>query len=310
LLKRPTINDEESFLSGRAKHPIKREGDFVLLYVFDAFLMRERVNRLMEPHGFQVVGSDSLEEAVLQVLSMQPQIILVGDEARNAGIVESLQMLSKAGGKASIVVLSTDARRQALTVAAVAGASDYIVLPVDDDALGQRLLQVSVSPLGTGASSISSETPAVDFQRELDIYFKDLSAPPHGLGMMMAVLFRVGAKIDFNLEKEYQQQGNIYYQGILNHVVKRQTDKFFRYGNQAFLAVLPGATEVGCDLVNQRLTDLLEQMHKKGQLPESYRLATASVFVPEDGTTREDLLNHLTEKIRWAITRIVRPKNS
>jgi len=288
---------------------VKREGDFVLLYVFDAFLMRERITRLMEPHGFQVMGSDSLEEAVLQVVSMQPQVILVGDEARNTGIVESLQMLSKAVDKASVVVLSTDAKRQTLTVAAVAGASDYIVLPVDDAALGQRLLRITASLAGQGAPMGTIATPAVDFQRELDVYFKDLSAPPTGLGMMMVVLFRAGARIDADLEKEYQLQGNIYFQGILNHVVKRQTDKFFRYGNQAFLAVLPGATAIGCDLVTQRLAELLAQMQKKGQLPEAYRLATASVFVPEDGMTREVLLSNLTEKIRWAITRIVRPKS-
>ncbi len=282
----------------------------MLVYVFDAFLMRERLHKLLEPMGHKVQGSDDLEEAVLETVSLQPQLLVIGDAASSAGMNESIQMLKKAGGGVPVVVLSPDARRSTLTAAAIAGASDYIVMPLDDSALSQRLLRLEPKTKSETDKKEAEMAEAMDFQRELDHFFREGTPPPEGLGLLMTVLFRPGGHVDHLVELEYQQNGGMFYQGIQGQVVRRQADKFFRYGNQAFLAVLPGATKKGCEIITLRLEELLKDFQTKGKLPPNYRLATATVFVPEDGSKREELLRHLTDRIRWAIAWTIRPSST
>lgn len=277
----------------------------MLIYVFDAFLMRERLLKLAEPFGYKVVGSDSFEEAVTQIASLSPQIVFAGAEAWTPSVAEEIQILRKVGGRAPLVLLSQDARRSTLTAAAVAGASDYIVLPVDDATLSQRIQRLSPGPKGSEADKNTGMEAAVDFQRELDIYFRDGAPAPEGLGLLMAVLFRPGARIDHALELEYHHTGSIFFQGIRSQVVRRQADKFFRYGNQTYLAVLPSATEKGCQIIAEKMDALLLEQQKQEQLPSTYRLAIATVFVPQDGHDRETLVANLAQRVRYAIARMI-----
>lgn len=172
------------------------------------------------------------------------------------------------------------------------GAADYILKPFDDDILVDRIKKV----LSGTKAAVSDAHPhdTIDFNSYLDAEISKSLKGNYPLSIGMIVLYK--HEYDPNHpDSEYMK-----YQERLYKKYKKiffETDLLLPYGSQTFLTVMPFCSFDNIHIVRDKIlrksSDFINELSMS-----DYRITTAFVNLPKDGTSRDILIDKLMHQIQ------------
>ena len=114
-----------------------------VLVADDASFMRQMIQEIIEPEGYQVVGeaADGME-AVEQYQTLKPDLVTMDIVMPKRSGIDAVKGILQADPKARVVMCSALGQETLVMEALQAGAKDFIVKPFKPDAVIATLAKV------------------------------------------------------------------------------------------------------------------------------------------------------------------------
>lgn len=107
-----------------------------VLIVDDAAFMRMTIKKMLEPHGYVVVGeAQNGIEAVKRYIELKPDIVLLDITMPEMNGVEALKRIKELDPKAKVIICSAMGQQEMVAQSIQCGAKDFIVKPFVEDRL-------------------------------------------------------------------------------------------------------------------------------------------------------------------------------
>ncbi len=105
-----------------------------ILIVDDAAFMRMSLQRILEPHGFKVIGQAANgKEAVEQYKLLSPDLVVMDITMPDMNGIDALREIRKVNPEAAVLMCSAMGQMEKVVETIEAGARDFIVKPFQND---------------------------------------------------------------------------------------------------------------------------------------------------------------------------------
>ncbi|MGV8980831.1 response regulator [Clostridium sp.] len=275
------------------------------IIIFNAFsYVKTQIKNLMSPYDVDVLGVPNSIELynLLDSLNGKVDLLLIDINLPKDDAFTIMSKIRKTYSTLPIVILTTIGKRSQFIKGIQHGAVDYILLPLNEENFLTRTMKhlgIKNIPNKNLELNLNQPNPEIDFQQYLSLEFKRAVKGTYSLSIVMCTFFKIVEEFTEEIENEYILLNNQLY-----HQFKSQfweTDLFVKYGSQSFIGIFPFSDEKNTVVILNKIEKAFENIKIENEKYNNYNIENAFVTYPFDGSSQEDLLQKLSEKMNNAI---------
>ncbi len=115
-----------------------------VLIIDDAAFMRLAIRRMLEKHGFEIVGeAENGNVGIKKYLELMPEIVTMDITMPELGGIEALKAILQHDPKAKVIIVSAMGQEEMVREAVMYGAKTFIVKPIIEEHLVRILTKVA-----------------------------------------------------------------------------------------------------------------------------------------------------------------------
>lgn len=262
-------------------------------------LVRLRVKKFFDNTGVNIYeASTALEfESILFKLKQSIDMVIMDIELQDGSGFEVLKRIRESNRHTSIIVLTSNSRRETFIRAMIEGATDYQLKPFDDIILKEKISSYINTAANPADDKIVFNLPSY-IQSELIKSKKG----KYNISIMMTTYFKPTEKISSELDREYLKVSSSMYNQL--RTVIWDTDVMVRYGSQSFVGIFPFCSDDNVIKVKNKLEGKFNEFRNANEDLKNYFISNASVTFPLDGMEYTQLFTKLTERMKNSIMEI------
>ena len=243
---------------------------------------------IIKSYPVKIINAGSMEEANNYINEKAYKFaIVIYTVGGEAGEIDEIRKLkSNMPRKTCLAVVSSGAKQENLLKAALSGVDEYFLRPFDEEAVRNKIVRL----LGIKRRrEEEDELLAFNFGQMINQELKAASRGDYPFSMIRVLL----------VEHDKRQAGKSDFAStikLFSMILKknlRDTDTVFRYNHNDFVMMLPFTDKGGCKNVSDKITEIFSTHSVIKERAKGYRLNTACVTFPQDGKTKDRLLEKL-----------------
>ena len=264
-------------------------------------IIRLEFSRLLGGYGINFINAGNEVDAVNILSNGKIKFNAVLWDI-NADNYEDLDLISRLKNKEycrniPIIIVSGLTDRKHIIKAIESGAVEYIVKPYDEEIVEAKICgMLNMSCRGKAADKDADDN--IVYFSFSEMFNKEIKAADRGGYPLSAMIISL-------IPESSAEPGGEFYGNVVTDIITladrvirtrlRETDTLFQYGINSLVILLPFTNKRGAEPVEAKIRSLFENhtlIKQKGG-GFSFKLITASVTFPEDGKTKNKLLEKL-----------------
>jgi DNA-binding response OmpR family regulator len=275
--------------------------------------IRYRVKEVIEKDDIaihEVANSTQLHNK-LKELDYKVSLIILEINLKDEDGIEIIKKLRKRNIDIPFMVLTLVNTREAFIKSVKAGAVDYFLKPFDARDFSRRVISHAMTKEIT-VIEVNNEANIQNKEVKLDEYIVNKISKAkeinQKISFIMFIVFKSENDLTIDLNKDNELFTNFAYGKIKSFM--SEADRFEKYAANAFISVYPSLDEDGIiEKNNKILTAFNENRRKDSSLSGFYFDSVCATF-PEDGSTYEEIIEKLTDRINSKINILQRRRKS
>lgn len=115
-----------------------------VLIIDDAAFMRLAIRRMLEKHGFEIVGeAENGNVGIKKYIELMPEVVTMDITMPELGGIEALKAILKHDPKAKVVIVSAMGQEEMVKEAVMYGAKTFIVKPIIEEHMVRILTKIT-----------------------------------------------------------------------------------------------------------------------------------------------------------------------
>jgi hypothetical protein len=169
------------------------------------------------------------------------------------------------------------------------GVTNFVVKPIRDDTLRQKLLQCTSSATERHADVIAFNLP-----KYLRGEYRKAVKGNFSLSLMFATVVLTDDE-DKNNPVSQAYYANLFCESIQG--LLWDTDQYIKFNSKYYLGVFPFCGRVNLAILRQKIDNAFHSLYTKMNIPDYVGLVTAFVSYPDDAHEFQDLQQVLVERV-------------
>ncbi|OEH85332.1 hypothetical protein BHU72_04345 [Desulfuribacillus stibiiarsenatis] len=259
-------------------------------------MARDRVRAITDKHQHLLLEAENVTRFfdLLTETRYDVDLVIVDVQVEENGF-DVISKLKEKNPLVPVVVVTGETNRNAFIKGIRAGAEDYILKPYEDFVLEQRIVKI----LGTINQSLDTFAQSVQaVNLSLDQYLRGeiRKAQKANISLSIVLTTFFATQMDYNdkVEQKYRKRSLYLYEQLKK--VFWETDIFLPYGSQTFIGIFPFCDPEHTHIVNDKIHAKYLEILEINEQYREFAVENSWVSFPEDGTTRENLLDTLIER--------------
>ncbi len=263
--------------------------------------VKTQIKDLMIPYNVDVLGATNSVEVydLLNTFKDDVALLLLDINLPGDDVFMIMNKIRESHETLPIVILTTIGKRSQFIKGLQHGAVDYVLLPLNEENFMNRIMK-HLNLNNNSVDTVENKpTPEIDFQQYLSREFKRAVKGSYSLSIVMCVFFKIDNEFNEELENEYIALNNEVYDSFKS--LFWETDLFVKYGSQSFIGIFPFSDEKNTPIILDKIDKSFENIKIENEKYKYYNVETVFITYPFDGSSQEDLLQKLSEKMKAAI---------
>jgi PleD family two-component response regulator len=267
--------------------------------------VKTQIKNLMIPYKVDVLGATNSIELyrLLDTFKNQIGLLLIDINLSGDDAFMIMKKIRATHETLPMVILTTIGKRSQFIKGIQQGAVDYILLPLHEENFINRtmkLLKIKSTSSENSDLTSNQNNPEIDFQQYLSREFKRAVKGNYSLSIVMCTFFKIIKDFNDEIENEYILLNNNIYDEFKS--LFWETDLFVKYGSQSFIGIFPFSDEINTVVILKKIEKAFDGIKIENKKYKYYNVENVFVTYPFDGSSQEDLLGKLSEKMKTAIT--------
>lgn len=267
--------------------------------------VKTQIKNLMIPYKVDVLGATNSIElySLLDTFKDKIGLILIDINLPSDDAFMIMSKIRETHESLPMVILTTVGKRSQFIKGIQHGAVDYILLPLQEENFINRTmkhLKIKSTSAENPNLTLDQLNPEIDFQQYLSHEFKRAVKGTYSLSIVMCTFFKIIEDFNEEIENEYILLNNNIYNEFKS--LFWETDLFVKYGSQCFIGIFPFSDEKNTDIILKKIEKAFDGIKIKNEKYRYYNVENVFVTYPFDGSSQEDLIGKLSEKMKTAIT--------
>jgi len=263
--------------------------------------VKTQIKDLMLPYNVDVLSATNSIELydLLNTIKDDASLLLLDINLPGDDVFMIMNKIRESHETLPIVILTTIGKRSQFIKGLQHGAVDYILLPLNEENFMSRIMKHLKLSIDSVDTVENKSTPEIDFQQYLSREFKRAVKGSYSLSIVMSVFFKTADEFNEDIENEYLELNNNVYDSFKS--LFWETDLFVKYGSQSFIGIFPFSDEKNTHVILDKMDKSFENIKVENDKYSDYNVVTVFITYPFDGSSQEDLLQKLSEKMKVAI---------
>lgn len=267
--------------------------------------LKTQIKNLMSPYNVDVLGATNWIELyhLLDTFKDKIDLLFIDINLSGEDAFMIMKKIRETHETLPIVILTTISKRSLFIKGIQHGAVDYILLPLHEENFMKRTmkhLNIENNSTETADLTLDKASPEIDFQQYLSREFKRAVKGSYSLSIVMCTFFKILEEFNEEIENEYILLNNKVYDEFKS--LFWETDLFVKYGSQSFIGIFPFSDEKNTTVILNKIENSFENIKIENEKYKYYNVENVFVTYPFDGSSQEDLLEKLSNKMKTAIT--------
>lgn len=262
-------------------------------------MARERLAKIVGKYHLDAVEAESARQfyTLMSDRRYQADVVIIDIQLDDEDGFEVIKHLKEKNPHVPVIIVTGQKNRNDFIRGISAGAADYILKPYDDETIEERLLKLFTSPKAqedsAGIPDVHQKV-AINLDQYLKAEIRKAQKGNYALSIMLLTFFIDNEAYDEQVERIYLKKTNYFYQRFRS--LFWDTDMFLPYGSQSFIGILPFCGKDQTVYVKRKVDKSFEELQMNDYQFLNYDVQMTFVTFPEDGATREELLDRLIDK--------------
>ncbi|OEF96674.1 response regulator [Desulfuribacillus alkaliarsenatis] len=277
----------------------------VAVVVDSVKLARERVCKLIEKFDFHVLEAETAEQFFnhMEDYRYNVDIVFMDIQLPDADGFDLIKKLKIKNSSVPVIVVTAQTNRNMFINGIIAGASEYILKPYEDAELESRFVKIIGSTSYSSASGSSEIKPMItmNLDRFLRGEIRKAQKGKIDLSIMLLAFYDTSQPFNLTVDATYIKQS--YYIHRQLQQLFWDTDVFLPYGSQTFIGIFPFCDKGQTLHIRRKVLNKCREIKAEKREFKFYDVQMTFSSYPEDGETREQLLDVLIERMTVAMKR-------
>ncbi|KGM96943.1 chemotaxis protein [Clostridium novyi A str. 4552] len=241
----------------------------------------------------------------LQRLNNDAELIITDVNLGKESGIDIIKKIKDKGIKCPILILTSENKRKTFIEGIKAGATDYVLRPFEGKFLLKRIVKdieknskdskIVKQVLKPTVGENTEKEKSIDFNKYLEekVYSSNKSSSEFSL--LMLTLFKSVDEFTEEVEKEYDTLTAKVYPRLKK--LFSDAEIFTKYGPQSFVTIFKDLKYGGEEKLNNEVKKLFNDEKNRSKTHEKYFLECAFAKYPQDGKSKDEILEKVQDKI-------------
>ena len=269
--------------------------------------VKTQIENLMSPYNVDVLGATNTIELyeLLGTFKNKIDLLFIDINLSTEDAFNIMNKVRETHETLPMVILTTIGKRSMFIKGIQNGAVDYILLPLHEENFIKRTLNhLKIKNSSLKSTNLISRqlNEEIDFQQYLSTEFKRAKKGNYSLSIVMCTFFKKVEEFNEEIEYEYISLS----EKLLDDFKSLfwDTDLFVKYGSQSFIGIFPFSDEKNTVVITNKIEKTYEKIKNENEKYKNYYVENSFVTYPLDGSSQEELLIKLSQKMKTAILKI------
>lgn len=269
--------------------------------------VKTQIENLMSPYNVDVLGATNTIELyeLLGTFKNKIDLLFIDINLSTEDAFNIMNKVRETHETLPMVILTTIGKRSMFIKGIQNGAVDYILLPLHEENFIKRTLNhLKIKNSSLKSTNLISRqlNEEIDFQQYLSTEFKRAKKGNYSLSIVMCTFFKKVEEFNEEIEYEYISLS----EKLLDDFKSLfwDTDLFVKYGSQSFIGIFPFSDEKNTVVITNKIEKTYEKIKNENEKYKNYYVENSFVTYPIDGSSQEELLIKLSQKMKTAILKI------
>lgn len=269
--------------------------------------VKTQIENLMSPYNVDVLGATNTIELyeLLGTFKNKIDLLFIDINLSTEDAFNIMNKVRETYETLPMVILTTIGKRSMFIKGIQNGAVDYILLPLHEENFIKRTLNhLKIKNSSLKSTNLISRqlNEEIDFQQYLSTEFKRAKKGNYSLSIVMCTFFKKVEEFNEEIEYEYISLS----EKLLDDFKSLfwDTDLFVKYGSQSFIGIFPFSDEKNTVVITNKIEKTYEKIKNENEKYKNYYVENSFVTYPIDGSSQEELLIKLSQKMKTAILKI------
>ena len=269
--------------------------------------VKTQIENLMSPYNVDVLGATNTIELyeLLGTFKNKIDLLFIDINLSTEDAFNIMNKVRETHETLPMVILTTIGKRSMFIKGIQNGAVDYILLPLHEENFIKRTLNhLKIKNSSLKSTNLISRqlNEEIDFQQYLSTEFKRAKKGNYSLSIVMCTFFKKVEEFNEEIEYEYISLSEKLFDDFKS--LFWDTDLFVKYGSQSFIGIFPFSDEKNTVVITNKIEKTYEKIKNENEKYKNYYVENSFVTYPLDGSSQEELLIKLSQKMKTAILKI------